>query len=151
MSMEIKISKAPLSKIIQSGGFLDAFRQVCWSIDESCCSFRLKTFWYHLLQWHQSQGVIRAGKGITLVIWNEDVDGIIRIVKLLENLNALTDGVSETVKLRIKEQEGGFLGMLLGTLGASMFGNMLTGKGLIIWIICIKTFSLYRPVKQCGD
>ena len=79
------------------------------------------------------------------------MDGIIRIVKLLENLNALTDGVSETVKLRIKEQEGGFLGMLLGTLGASMFGNMLTGKGLIIWIICIKTFSLYRPVKQCGD
>ena len=63
------------------------------------------------------------------------MDGIIRIVKLLENLNALIDGVSETVKLRIKEQEGGFLGMLLGTLGASIFGNMLTRKGLIIWII----------------
>ena len=79
------------------------------------------------------------------------MDGIIRIVKLLENLNALIDGVSETVKLRIKEQEGGFLGMLLGTLGASIFGNMLTRKGLIIWIIWIKKFSLYPPVKQCGD
>ena len=63
------------------------------------------------------------------------MDGIIRIVKLLENLNALIDGSSETVKLRIKEQESGFLGMLLGTLGASIFGNMLTRKGLIIWII----------------
>ena len=63
------------------------------------------------------------------------MDGIIRIVKLLENLNALIDGSSETVKLRIKEQESGFLGMLLGTLDASIFGNMLTRKGLIIWII----------------
>ena len=63
------------------------------------------------------------------------MDGIIRIVKLLEKLNALIDGSSETVKLRIKEQESGFLGMLLGTLDASIFGNMLTRKGLIIWII----------------
>ena len=44
-------------------------------------------------------------------------------------LKGLIDGVNETVKHERKKQEGGFLGMLLGTLGASIFGNMLTGKG----------------------
>ena len=44
-------------------------------------------------------------------------------------LKGLIDGVNETVKHEIKKQEGGFLGMLLGTLGASILGNMLTGKG----------------------
>ena len=38
-------------------------------------------------------------------------------------------GVSETIKNETKEQKGGFLSMLLGTLGASLFGNLLTGKG----------------------
>ena len=44
-------------------------------------------------------------------------------------MGVLIDGVSKTVKNEMKEQELGFLGMLLGTLGASMLGNMLTGKG----------------------
>ena len=74
-------------------------------------------------------GLVRAGKRIPLAISNEDVD-IIRIIKSLENSGVLTDGVSETKKQEIKRQEVGFLGMLLGTLGVSMLGNMLTGKGL---------------------
>ena len=72
--------------------------------------------------------VIRAGKGIILVIFNEDTDDITGVIKSKENSGILIDVVSETVKQEIKGQEGKFLGMLLGTLGAPMFGNMLTGK-----------------------
>ena len=55
---------------------------------------------------------------------------IIRIKKSLENSGVLVDGVSETAKHEMKQQ-GGFLGMLLGTLGASMLENVSTGKGVM--------------------
>ena len=54
---------------------------------------------------------------------------IIKIIKSLENSGVLIDGVSETVKLEIKRQEGRFIGMLLGTSGAAMLGNVLIEKG----------------------
>ena len=41
----------------------------------------------------------------------------------------LIKGVSEIIKNKVKEQKGGFLSMLLGTLCASLMGNLLTGKG----------------------
>ena len=72
---------------------------------------------------------MRAGKWITLVISNEDMGDIIKIIKSLENSGVLIDGVSETVKLEIKRQEGWFIGMLLGTSGAAMLGNVLIEKG----------------------
>ena len=57
--------------------------------------------------------VTKAGKGIILVISDEYMDDIIRIIKSLEISSVLTDGVSETLKHEIKKQEGaGFLGML---------------------------------------
>ena len=74
------------------------------------------------------KGVVRAGEGVTLAILNEDMNDIIRIIKLLENLDVLTDGVRETVKLDIEKQEGGFLAMLFRTLAASVLGNMLIEK-----------------------
>ena len=58
------------------------------------------------------------------------MDNIFRIIKSLENLDVLIDGVSETVKHETKKQEGGSFGML-GTFGASILGNMLTGKGAL--------------------
>ena len=85
-------------------------------------------------------GVIRAGKGTCLVILNEGVD--IRIIKSLENSGVLIGGVSEIVKHEIKKQEGGFLGMLLGTLSVSMLKIRWLEKVLkeqeediIIWIV----------------
>ena len=75
--------------------------------------------------------VVKAGTGITLIILNEDLHGIIRIMKSLKNLVASFDGVSETLKQEIKKQKGKFLGMLLGTSGASVLGNMLIWKGVI--------------------
>ena len=56
---------------------------------------------------------------------------IIRIVKYLEDSGLLLKGVSETIKNEGKEQKGGFLSMLLGTLGGSLIGNILAGKGVI--------------------
>ena len=55
---------------------------------------------------------------------------IIKIVKSLEDSALLLKGVSETVQNEAKEQKGGFLSMLLGTLGAVLLGNILAGKGL---------------------
>ena len=51
-------------------------------------------------------------------------------MKSLENSGLLSKGVTETVQNEVKEQKGRFLSMLLGTLGASLLGNLLTGKEL---------------------
>ena len=56
----------------------------------------------------------------------------IKIVKFLEDSGLLVEGVTKTFQNEIKEQKGGFLSMLLSTLGASLLGNLLTGKGIYI-------------------
>ena len=73
------------------------------------------------------------GSGITaLIISNDKMNDIIKIVKSLENSGVLFKGVSETIQHEAKEQRGGFRSMLLGTLGASLLGSLLTGgKGVI--------------------
>ena len=64
----------------------------------------------------------------TLIISNDEIGDIIKIVKSLEDSGLLLKGVTETVQNEVKEQKGGFLSMLLGTLGASLLGKLLTGK-----------------------
>ena len=59
------------------------------------------------------------------------MNDIIKIIKALEGSNILLKGVTEAVKNETEEQKGGFLSMLLGTLGASLLGNFLTGKGVV--------------------
>ena len=54
-----------------------------------------------------------------------------KIVQALENSRISLKGVVESIKNKTKEQKGGFLSMLLGTLGASLLGNLLTGKGTV--------------------
>ena len=66
----------------------------------------------------------------TLIISNKDMDDLIQIVKPLEESGLLLNRVTESVENEVKEQKGGFLSMLLGTLGASLLGNLLTGKGV---------------------
>ena len=68
--------------------------------------------------------------GIKLVIKQEDMNDIIKIIEALENSGILLKGVTKTIENETKEQKGGFLSMLLGTLGASSLGNLLSGKGL---------------------
>ena len=66
----------------------------------------------------------------TLVILNDEIGEIIKIVKSLEDSGLLIKGVTKTVQKEVKERKGGFLSMLLGTLGVSSLGNLLTGKGI---------------------
>ena len=69
------------------------------------------------------------GSGITtLIISNEEMDDIMKIVQALEYSKTLLKGVTKTIKNEIKEQKGRFLSMLLGTLRASLLGNLLAGK-----------------------
>ena len=72
------------------------------------------------------------GSGVKLIIEQEDMNDIMKIIEALENSGILLKGVSKTIKNETKEQSGGFLSMLLGTLGASLLGNLLTGaKGIV--------------------
>ena len=69
------------------------------------------------------------GSGDTaLIISNQEMNDIMKIVKSLEKSCLLIKDVSETIKNEPKEEKGGFLRMLLGTLGASLLKNLLTGK-----------------------
>ena len=53
------------------------------------------------------------------------------IVQALKDSNILLKGVTKTIKKETKKQKGGFLSMLLGTLGAILLGNVLTGTGIV--------------------
>ena len=64
-----------------------------------------------------------------MVISNEEIHGIMKIFKSPEDADLLIKGVCEIIKYKAKKQKGAFVGMLLGTLGASLLGNILTGKG----------------------
>ena len=76
--------------------------------------------------------ILGSGHNTTLIISNDEMKDILKIVKSLEDSGLLLEGVSETIKNEAKEQKEGFLILLLGTLGASLLGNMLAGKGFII-------------------
>ena len=71
----------------------------------------------------------------TLVISNKEMNDIMKIVQTLEDSNILFKGVTKTIKNKTKEQKGGFLSMLLGTIGTSLLGDLLTknlsGKGTV--------------------
>ena len=76
------------------------------------------------------QKMFRSGF-TTLIISNEEMNDVMKIVKSHEESGLLIKGVSEAIKNEAKEQKGGFVSILLGTLGASLLGNLLTGKGTI--------------------
>ena len=67
----------------------------------------------------------------TLIISNDEMNDILKIVKSLEDPSLFLKGVSETIQHEAKERRVGFLSMLLGILGASLLGDILSGKGVI--------------------
>ena len=66
----------------------------------------------------------------TLIISNDEMEDVIKIIKFLDDSGLLLKGVTETVQNEVKEQKGGFLSLLLGTLGACLLWNILAVKGI---------------------
>ena len=73
--------------------------------------------------------ILGSGNNTTLIISNNEMEDLIKIVKSLKDSGLLLKGVTETFQNEVKEQKEGFFSMLLGTLGASLLENLLTGKG----------------------
>ena len=70
---------------------------------------------------------------------------LIKVVKSLEDSGLLLNGVTESVQNEVKEQRGGFLSMLLGTLGASLLENLLSGKE---WVVNKKAKKYIELAKE---
>ena len=138
ISTELKLSKAQIFKIIQSGGFLGSLlsklagplmkvaiplaKNVLAPLGITAAASAIDA---------GIQKKIHGSGTTTLIISNEEMNDIIKIAQALEGSNILLKGVTKTIKNGTKEQKGGFLSMLLGTLGASLLGNSLTGKGIV--------------------
>ena len=123
MSTDLKLSKAQISKIIQSGGFLGSLLSKLTGPLIKVAVPLAKSIFTPL--------GITAGT-ITLIISNKEMSDITKIVLALEDSNILLEGVIKTIKNKTKEQKGGFLSMLLGTfLGANLLENLLAGKGIV--------------------
>ena len=139
-SIDIKLSKTQLSKMIQSGGFLrrllGPLLKTGLPLMKSVIKPLAKSV---LIPLGLTAAASAADAGIhkkilvsghnnhtTLIISNDEIDDILKIVKSLEDSGVLLKGVSETTQHEPKEQRGGFLSMLLGTLGASLLGDMLS-------------------------
>ena len=134
MSTDVKLSKAQISKIIQSGGFLGKILGPLLKTGLPLLKSVIKPL--GLLGLTAASSVIDAGiqkkiygsRKTTLIISNEEINDIMKIVQASEDLNILFKVVTKTIKNEAKEQKGGFLIMLLGTLGATLLGDLLTKK-----------------------
>ena len=141
-STDIKFSKTQLSKMIQSGEFLGnllgklagPLMKVAIPLAKNILAPLGLTAAMSAIDGAIKKKMLGAGT-TTLIISNDEMDDILKIVKSLENSGVLLKGISETIQHEAKEQRGGFLGMLLGTLGASLLGDVLSkglsGKGVI--------------------
>ena len=78
------------------------------------------------------QKKIHGSGTTTLIISNEEMNDIMKIIQALEDSNILLKGVTKTIKNETKEQKWEFWSLLLGTLGASLLGNLISVKG-IVW------------------
>ena len=135
------MSKAQISKIIQSGGFLGKILGPLLKTGLPLLKSVIKPV--RLLGLTAAISAIDAGfqKKIycsgttTLVISNEEMNDIMKIVQALEESNISFKRVTKTIENETKEQKEGLLSMLLGTLGASLLGDLstkkLSGKGTV--------------------
>ena len=135
-AIDIKLSKSQIKKLIQSGGFLekllsklaDPLMKVAMPLAKNVLASLGLAAAMSAIDVSIQKKI--HGSGVKLIIEQEDMQDVIKIIKELENSDILLKGVSKTIENEIKEQREGFLSMLLGTLGASLLGNLLTGKGI---------------------
>ena len=140
---DIKLSKTQIKKIMQSGGFLGKLlsklvgplMKVAMPLAKNVLVPLGLTAAMSAIGGSMQKkihGWATKGAGVKLIIEQEDMNDIMKIIKALEKSGILLKGVSKTIKNETKEQRGGLLNMLLGTLGASLLGNLLTGgKGIM--------------------
>ena len=152
---DTKLSKTQLSKMIQSGGFLGRLlgpllktglpliKNVIKPLAKSVLIPLGLTAAASAADGGIHKKIVGSGNTTTLIISNDEINGIIKIVKSLEYSGLLLKEFTETVQSEVKEQKGGFLSMLLGTLGASLLGNILTGRR-------VKTTSQERGINRAG-
>ena len=135
---DIKLSKAQIKNLIQSGGFLGKLlsklagplMKVAMPLAKNVLAPLGLTAAMSAIDGSIQKKI--HGSGVKLIIEQENMKDIMKIIKALENSGILLKGVSKTIKNETKEQRRGFLSMLLGTLGASLLGNLLTGgKGIM--------------------
>ena len=130
---DIKLSKTQIKKIIQSGGFLGkllsklagSLMKVVLPLAKNVLAPLGLTAAISAIDGSIQKKI--HGSGVKLIIEQEDMNDITKIVKVLENSGILLKGVSKAIKIETKEQRQGFLIMLLGTLGASLLCNLLSG------------------------
>ena len=145
LSTDIKLSKTQLSKMIQSGGFLGRvlgpllktglplIKIVIKPLAKSVLIPLGLTAVAYAADAEIDKKILGSGNNnntATLIISNNEIEDIIKIVKSLEDSGLLLKRVTETVQNEVKEQKGRFLSMLLGLLGASLLGNILAGRGI---------------------
>ena len=141
-SVNIKLSRTQLYKIVQSGGFsgrlLGPLLITGLPLIRKALTPSAKSILISLGLTAAASETDAAthkkmfGSGFTtLIISIEQMNNIMKIVKSLEESGLLIKGVNEKIKNEAEEQKGGFIGLLLGNLGASSLGNLLTGKGTI--------------------
>ena len=124
MSADIKLSKTQISKIIQSGGFLGSLLSKIagplMKVAVPLAKHSLATLGITAAASAIGAGIQKKirGSGTTtlIIILNEEMNDIMKIVQALEDSNILLKGISKAIENETKEQKGGFLGMLLRTL-----------------------------------
>ena len=136
-SANIKLSKTQFHRIGQSGGLgpllktgLSFIGNILKSLAKSVLSSLGLTAAASATDAAIHEKIFGSGV-TTLIISNEEINDIMKIVKSLEESALLIKGVSETVQNERKEQKWGLLGMLLGTSGPSLLGDQLTSKRTI--------------------
>ena len=138
LTTDIKLSEAQIKKLIQSGRFLGKLlsklagplMKVALPLAKNVLAPLSLTAAMSVIDGSIKKKI--HGSGVKLIIEQEDMNDIIKIIEALENFGILLKGVTKTTENETKEQRGGFLSMLLGTLGASLLGNLLTGgKGIV--------------------
>ena len=133
MTTDIKLSKAQIKKLIQSGGFLGKLlsklagplMKVALPLAKNVLAPLGLTAAMSAIDGSIQRKI--HGSGIKLIIEEEDMKDIMKIIEALEKSGILLKGVSKTIENEAKEQRGGFLSMLLGTLRTSLLGNLLSG------------------------
>ena len=138
MSTHLKLSRAYISKIIQSGGFLGSLlsklagplMKVAVPLAKNTLAPLGKTAAASAID-AGIQNKMHSSGTITVIISNKEMSDIMKVVQALEDSNILLKGVTATIKSKTKEQKGEFLSMLLGILGAILLGNLLAGTIIV--------------------